>query len=203
MQQTKIVEGKFEMIKRVPFYVCGAHCSGKTSILKDLYQEGVISERGSEIGKDIYYQRGIDTASQGEKFEIEITEMEVARDKEYMEKEGVIGIESWHPGNLAYAMVRNPSIVPKLIQRMKKSPLLSCSYGIHLCVSRENIYSRTKTFYENPEWAADFYTRIEKSLEEALKSLNLFEKCFIINSDRSYCDVYSDVKILIKKICDL
>ena len=89
----------------VPVFFCGPHCGGKTSILRDLYKEGIISEYGSEIGKDLFYQRHIDTALQGEDFEKEITNMEISRDNEYSRKQGVIGIESWHPGNLAYAMI--------------------------------------------------------------------------------------------------
>lgn len=183
-----------------PFFLCGSHCSGKTTILKDLYEEGVICERGSEIGKDLFYQRHIDTASQGEAFEIEITEMEIVRDKDYVKKHGVIGIESWHPGNLAYAMIRNPSSVPGLLQKIEKSPLFSYVFGIRLCVSWDNIFLRTQTFHDDRKWAADFYTQIGMHLEECLQSLGLAERCIVIDANRPYCDVYSDVKSTINEI---
>lgn len=190
------------MNKQIRFFICGPHCSGKTSILKDLYREGVITERGSEIGKDLFYQRNIDTASQSEKFEIEITKMEMKRDIEYSDKEGIIGIESWHPGNLAYAMIRNPLIVSKLLRIVKKSPLLSYAYGIHLRVSWKNIFARTCTFRDNREWAADFYTQIDNCLEEALKTLNMTKKCFVIDANRPYNEVYLDVKFAIERMCN-
>ena len=184
----------------LPIFLCGPRCCGKTSMLKDLHREGLISEGGLEIGKELFYQRHIDTASQGEEFEKEITQMEIMRDEEYARKGGVIGIESWHPGNLAYAMVRNPFIVPYLLQRMKESPLLPVAYGICFCVSRENIFLRTQTFKDNKSWAVDFYMQIGSCMNECLNHLGLLERCVFVDANRAYDDVYLDVKSAVKEI---
>lgn len=183
----------------LPIFLCGPHCSGKTSILKELHREGVISEVGTEIGKELFYQHHIDTASQGEEFEKKITQMEIMRDEKYAKNGGVIGIESWHPGNLAYAMVRNPSIVPYLLHRIKESPLLPIAYGICFCVSRENIFLRTQTFKDKKSWAADFYMQIGSCMNECLDYLGLLERCVFIDANRAYDDVYLDVKLAVKR----
>lgn len=186
----------------LPIFFCGPHCSGKTSILKDLHKEGLLSEIGLEIGKELFYQRHIDTASQGEEFEKEITQMEIKRDVEYAKRRGTIGIESWHSGNLAYAMVRNQSVVPYLLQEIKKSPMLPLAYGICFHVSWENIFLRTQTFKGSQKWAADFYTQIGSCLNECLNHLGLMEKCVFVDANRPYGDVYSDVRMAVKNLCE-
>ncbi len=175
-------------------FFAGPHCSGKSSILKSLYKNHFLTEWGPEIGKELFYQRCFDTEVQDEAFEYEVSEREVKRDIGYAKKQGIIGIETWHPGNLAYAMVRNPSMVSELIHKMKESPLLSGAYGIRFCVSRESILERTKTFQENKYWAADFYKKIDDNLDESIIRLGLERRSITINSDRPFEDVLLDVK---------
>ncbi len=185
---------------RIIFF-CGPHCSGKSSILTQLYEEGIFSAWGNEIGKELFYQRGFDTAKQDEAFELEVSQRELERDAAYAHKRGMIGIESWHPGNLAYAMVRNPDSVPKLVSGMMCSPLISNAYGIRLSVSREIIFNRTKTFKDDPGWAADFYTKIDGCLDVCLTKLNLWERSVCINADRDFDAVIKEVKEAIGSFC--
>ena len=79
----------------LPIFLCRPHCSGKTSIIKNLLKDGLILERGCEIGKELFYRRRLDTATQGKQFEREITRMEIARDEKYA-KTG--GVWEWNPG---------------------------------------------------------------------------------------------------------
>ena len=179
------------------FFLCGPHCSGKTTILKQLYREGIISIRGSEIGKELFYQRNLTTAIQGAEYEFEVTQLELERDLTYFQKEGFIGVESWHPGNLAYAMVRNPDVVPQLIYKMKNSPLLASASGIRLHVASETIYKRTQTFREERAWAAEFYSRIENNLDLCLEQLDLNERIISIDANRDLNTVMENVRQVI------
>lgn len=176
------------------YFLCGPHCSGKTSILKKLYDEGILNSIGSEIGKDLFYQRHFQTALQNKEYEYEVTNLEIARDHKFVDTKGLIGIETWHPGNLAYAMIRNPIAVPRLKELMLQSPLLSDAIGIRLHVSYETILKRTVTFNSDREWAAGFYTKIENCLDDCLLSLGLLDRCISIDSNRSFDLVYNDIK---------
>lgn len=184
----------YEEAKPKIIFFAGPHCSGKSSILKCLYKDRFLTEWGPEIGKELFYERSFDTEMQDEVFEYEVSEREVERDIGYAKKHGIIGIETWHPGNLAYAMVRNPFVVSELIHKMKESPLLSRAYGIRFCVSRESIMERTKTFQKNKYWAADFYKKIDDNLDESIKRLGLERRSMTINSDRPFEEVFLDVK---------
>lgn len=170
------------MEQKIVFF-CGPHCSGKTSILKALRQSNFISCRGSEIGKDLFYQRRLNTASQGEEYELEVTGLELERDFSLVPVRGIVGIETWHPGNLAYAMVRNPNIVPSLIKMMRTSPFISSAYGIRFRISKETIYQRTVTFQGDRKWASDFYSQIDGVLDKCLNMLDLQERTLVLDAE--------------------
>lgn len=175
-------------------FFCGPHCSGKTSILRALEHEGVLAQWEPEIGKELFYQRKFATEQQGIAFELEVTERELARDAICMVRKGLIGIETWHPGNLAYAAVRNPDAVEILVKRMKTSPLLSDVYGIRFSVSWDTIFRRTSTFRGDREWAADFYSKIEGKLDMCLHRLGLESRVRWIDANQDFDAVLRQVR---------
>jgi len=174
-------------------FVCGIHCSGKTSILKHLENHGHISYRGHEIGKELYYERKFQPDLQGVDFEFEIAKQEIERDKKLINHNGVVALETWHPGNLAYASVRNPKCTHDLIEIAKKSPLLPFARGLWLKMEHTEITRRSITFKDNTDWAIEFYGKLELEIETSLKSLNLFDKTTIINTNGSFSDTLQNV----------
>ncbi|MCP8970944.1 hypothetical protein [Ectobacillus ponti] len=180
------------------FFICGPHCSGKTSILKALHQRGDISMRGSEIGKDLYYARKFQTAAQGHTFEMEVANCELRRDIAYVSTEGVVGVETWHPGNIAYAAVRNPDSVSQLVEVARKSPFLQQAQGIWLRIPKGIIEERTQTFKDDREWAGDFYSRIDAALEGVLESLGMLSRTVCIDTSKPLNEVLEEVSKLIK-----
>lgn len=185
---------------RIIFF-CGPHCSGKSSLLRTLYEEGIFSSWGNEIGKELFYRQGFSTENQSEEFEFKVSREELERDFKFANNPGLIGIETWHPGNLAYATVRNPSSVSKLVSYMKKSPLLSNAYGIRLSIPSEVIFTRTKTFQNNRAWAAIFYTKINNCLDSCMEQLGLQGRYVCIDADREFDIVMKEVKNVIENIC--
>lgn len=176
------------------FFVIGAHCAGKTSILKLLASEGTIAGRGDEIGKRLYYERRFAPAAQDQAFEEDVATREVARDREYVEVAGIWGIETWHPGNLAYAAVRNPAAIPALVALARASPLLSNCRGIWLRVASETIKRRTVTFAHDREWAAEFYSRIDGHLGACVSLLGLADRTVSISAEGSLDEVARSVR---------
>ena len=181
-------------------FFCGPHTCGKTTILKTLKNEGFFKEIGSEIGKDIYYIRKLVTSEQSEDFEWEVTNLELERDKKFLNISGLVGIETWHPGNLAYVAVRNPQILDKIAEAMKKSPLINSAFGIYLDIPPNTIFQRTKTFKNNREWAQNFYSEINKHLPMCFEKLGLTERIIKIDASEDFDNVLSEVKSQIVKL---
>lgn len=188
------------------FFICGPHCSGKSSIISQLKSEGIIQIAGSEIGKDFYYERrksGFDTATAGKNFEYEVTNAEIDRDSKIVKSGGINVVESWHPGNLAYILERTPEVYDEILTHLKaNSPFFQNIQirGIQLKVSKENIFKRTKTFADKRVWAANFYTKISRHIDTAIKDFGLRERTIIIDANGSYPDIYNQVMNIIAEI---
>lgn len=181
-------------------FFCGPHTAGKTTILKTLKAENFFVEIGLEIGKELYYKRKLVTSEQGADFEFEVTNLELERDKKFLHTAGLVGVESWHVGNLAYATLRNPAIVDELAEKMKTSPLINFAKGIYLDVPCEKIFERTKTFADNRQWAAEFYSKINGFIPQCLEKLGL-EKNFVkVDASRNFNSVINEVKLQISKM---
>ena len=174
-------------------FVCGIHCSGKTSILQHLEENKYISYRGHEIGKELYYERKFQPNLQNMDFELEVAQREFERDIKLMNHDGVVAIETWHPGNLAYAYVRNPDSANNLIDIAKKSPLLSFAKGLWLKMDHTEINKRSVTFKNDTNWAVDFYKKIDLEIEKSLKCLNLLDNTTILNANGTFSDTLQNV----------
>lgn len=181
-------------------FLCGPHCSGKTTILKDFEARGLIGFRGSEIGKDLYYERRLDTAAQGVGFEEEVLDREIIRDLQIASSPLLAAVETWHPGNVAYAMVRNPSAVEQLVAKAKKSPLLQHARGVWLQLDRADIMARTRTFSDKAAWAADFYSQVQDAIPLALRRLGLADQITTIDARAALPDVTRDVEGWLKRV---
>lgn len=188
------------MKKQLLIYLCGPHTSGKTTILKYLQNNHLVEYTGEEIGKSLYYSRSFSPEKQDDGFESEVTRLELERDR-FIHHNGfqTAVVESWHTGNLAYAMVRNPHSIEKVVESIQASPLLHRSYGIWLRTSKENIYNRTKTFSSAREWASEFYTSIDAKMESCFEMLNLTNYC-TIDANREVDAVMTDVLCTIKSL---
>lgn len=157
-------------------FLCGPHCSGKTTILKELKATGLVGFIGSELGKDLYYERRFEPGGQGPEFEREVLRLELDRDRRLAAVGGVAAVETWHPGNLAYAAVRNPNSVPELTELARESSLIDSARGVWLRIPPSEIHRRSVTFADDRNWAADFYGRIDASLQDCLGRLGLLDR---------------------------
>jgi len=166
------------------FFLCGAHTCGKTSILSYLEEKRLIDFNGYEIGKQLFYERKFLTGEQGPDFEQEVTSLEICRDNNIFNNNFMVSaVETWHVGNLAYALVRNRQCVDTLIEQIKKTPFFNSAYGFWLQVSKENIIKRTQTFKSNSNWAADFYMKVNDEIKNAIRILKLENRVEIINAN--------------------
>lgn len=187
-------------------YLCGAHAAGKTTIRESLKNHPDVDYyNGVEIGKKLYYEAEDNknfTANQNEEFEKKITQMELARDADILQKAYKIAVvETWHVGNLAYAMKRNPNSADVLVKLAHTSPFFHKSFGIWLRVSKETIFQRTKTFSEDREWASEFYADIDSKIELCFQMLGITNDNYcILDANRTLEKNINDVHNIIKFI---
>ncbi len=187
------------------FFICGAHCAGKTSIIKKLYNDNVINFAGYEIGKEFYYERkknGFNTQTAIVDFEYEVLSAELERDRYLNELEGKFVVETWHPGNLAYVYERSPEYYKSILHEVNNNIWLLDNLnikGIWLEVSKANIYKRTKTFKENRMWAADFYNRLNSYIGLSIYSLGLENKVIRVDANDSLENTYKKVLKIINE----
>lgn len=179
-------------------FICGSHCSGKTTVIGRLLREGIIQLSGDEIGKRLFYERRLNTGLQTGDFEVEVTDLELARDRDIAAADGVSCVETWHPGNLAYAAVRNPCSVAGLAAKMRGSCLMDRAIGIWLRVPPGRIRQRTRTFADQPDWAEDFYRKIDDQLGRCLDLLGLAGRTMEITSNDGLDNVYHVVAKFIR-----
>ncbi len=185
------------------FFICGAHCAGKTSIIKRLKEEGIADFTGHEIGKQLFYEykkNGFTPEDHRPEFEEIVHSAEINRDEMIIEQQGIKVIETWHPGNLAYTLVRSKDLYPEYLNRIKsESPLLNYSLtGIRLSLDPELISRRTKTISENPDWAVEFYSRIENILDKPIRDLNLTHRTHSVDASGDFDSVYNQVTEIIR-----
>jgi hypothetical protein len=182
------------------FYIIGTHCCGKTSIINRLKSEGHIELSGSEIGKDLYYKEKFLTSSQDLHFEHRVAGLELDRDKSFDDFQGIVVVETWHPGNIAYALLRNKDGCGDLLEYYKSSPFKKNAIGIWLVLSNpaETINQRTKTFIGDKDWAVEFYCAIQNSINDAVNMMGLKNSIIKISADDDADTVYKSVLDTIK-----
>lgn len=184
-------------------FICGPHASGKTSILRILERDHVITGCGYEIGKELFYRENFIPDQRDEAFEVMITELELKRDAEFANLPGVSASETWHPGNLAYVAVRNPESFPKLLAIMKKSPLLPHAWGIRLKATLRQMHERTKTFseHDDKEGVVDFLSRVGEKIDYCLDALGLAERTITLDTGAGLEATAELVKDIIRGKC--
>ncbi|MBQ6919341.1 MAG: ATP-binding protein [Synergistaceae bacterium] len=177
-------------------FICGPHASGKTSILRALERDNVITGCGYEIGKELFYQDNFDPDKRDEAFEVGLTKMELQRDIKFSNLPGVSVSETWHPGNLAYVAVRNPKSFKRLSALMRTSPLIETAWGIKLLTTPEQMHERTKTFSDNKDWAVDFHSRVGEKIDDCLYELGLMARTVTV-------DTSDGLELTIRKVKDI
>lgn len=104
--------------------VVGPHAVGKSSTCRALARRLGLPfdpEIGAELAQDPTWraQDGLAEDPQ-ERFDREVLAREIARDRQRL---GPAVVETWHPGNLAYAAQRNPRVAADGLAALRRHPL--------------------------------------------------------------------------------
>ncbi len=98
----------------------GPHGVGKSAVGRSL-AAALSLPFHAELGEELARVRRTPeetAAAPQEEFDADLFELEVARDAAWGESSDRV-VESWHPGNLAYAEARSPSLLPRLLRRVQ------------------------------------------------------------------------------------
>jgi len=177
----------------------GIPTSGKTTIGRLLEQKGYFYV--PEIVEQFIKQgmtTGVDANSILDEM---IMEAELQRDKRLFSlKKNPLIIETWHPGNIAYACLRNPSIAEQYRQIFGKIAKYNKIYGIYLNIPFGTFWKRTGKYKkEDCQRIVAFFKRWQNEI------VNCYEEFRVplrkIDSNRPENAVLSDVIKSVKVFC--
>jgi hypothetical protein len=91
----------------------GVHSSGKSTLAQSFSREHEGFTYFHEIGGQLRQEVTYNALESGESFDIEVMKREIARDYEILNCTNTPLVETWHLGNMAYALTRAPKLFDK------------------------------------------------------------------------------------------
>lgn len=139
----------------------GIHGAGKSTLGERLQKQGGIYL--SEIGRELRRRVSYNVFEQVEDFDRHVMNEELKRDEMLLETKGISVIETWHPGNIAYAMIRNPKFAEEYIQEFSARLQYFKPTMVMLDINRQTFNSRTSENIgnKNSEDLWYFYKKIK------------------------------------------
>jgi adenylate kinase family enzyme len=173
-----VIGGPFlARIKRVIALV-GLPGSGKTEVGGALAKSGYHYE--PEIAEKVISQGFVAGENADSRFDSEIMEKEFARDHELLESpHTTFVIETWHPGNLAYALARGAPIFQGYKARFQRSletfdvKCLVLDIGPALSFERWTQLPDDTKKIKSTSVSIDFLKKVHDSIGYVLRELNL------------------------------
>ena len=117
---------------RPDLVLLGAHAAGKSTAGESLARLARVpfdDEIGKRLAFDPAWALGREADERAADFDREVFAREIARDAM---ARGPRIVESWHPGNLAYAEVRNEALVAPLFAQARRSGRGRCAVAVYL-----------------------------------------------------------------------
>ena len=97
----------------------GKHQAGKTTLGTMLLERSNNFTFFPEIGGQLRHEVAYNSLESSEPFDREVMRRELARSQEILQCPKIPVVETWHPGNIAYAEQRSPGMVPEYLARVE------------------------------------------------------------------------------------
>jgi hypothetical protein len=138
----------------------GAHSSGKSTLARMLCEKHKLPffhEIGYEVLKSFHY---VPTPE----LDPTIMQKELERDNGLLSIPSVPVVETWHPGNMAYAYIRNKKAYGKYLQGFEKTLKNFSPIAVNITITETTFKTRYNGNYFNMEFdeIIEFYKEIKK-----------------------------------------
>ncbi len=137
-------------MKRI-FVFNGIANSGKTTLAQAVSKASDRFSFFPEVGGMLRNEVTYSNLESGEEFDLEVLRRELRRDKQLIECDAVPIVETWHIGNAAYAMARNPDITGTFLQAIEMQMSEFEPIAVLLKISWPTFRSRA-TLADEPEF---------------------------------------------------
>lgn len=177
--------------------IVGAHTSGKSEVVSYLTQKGYVGY--TEIAQELI-DSGVRLAmNAGEDNQKLIMQKEFDRDRELIQNDSPIFVETWHIGNLAHCKEISEELYGNYFNKFKSYALSNEVYHLVLGVNPGNISKRTKLHNggEKSE-AIGFHEKIGLNIVNILEELSLPYE--VIDANRPLEEVKRNVMTRLEKI---
>lgn len=154
----------------------GPHGAGKTTIgriIANIFQTAFQAEIGGILRQEV----GYNALDSSEEFDREVMRKELLRDYDLRENDisSQYVVETWHTGNIAYAMLRSPDLaIAYLDELIKRLSRFEVSHVL-LTISDSTFFSRAteKVETRDREKLLRFYKTIVENTKDLYSKLNL------------------------------
>lgn len=161
----------------------GIHGSGKTT-LGTLLAESEGVRFYHEIGGELRKLSTDNALQSGDSFDREVMRREVGRDVEIHASPGLAVVETWHPGNLAYARIRSPKVYEQYLRQFERSLECFSPLFVYCEIGKDTFLARAteKVAPDQMEMLYSFYLGIR---EETLRIYGMFGLSpVVVNNDK-------------------
>jgi hypothetical protein len=154
----------------------GVHGAGKTTVGK-MVAESLAIPHKEEIGGKLRHQVDYNALQSSSGFDREVMRRELLRDHELLRDDSTDAfiVETWHTGNIAYALQRSPDIASAYIEEFRK--LLPRFGALHIMflIDNQNFLQRSteKISPEDTGKLLDFYLAVAGHTRFLYNSLGL------------------------------
>lgn len=175
----------------------GIHGSGKSTLGEIMLNCGYLyfPEIGREVRRKVQYT----VFEQIEDFDKEVMRQELNRDSIILGSNGRIAIETWHPGNIAYAMIRNLQVAKEYKHQFANSLKFFEPTFITLDISRQTFIDRASenTGDKNMEDLWQFYQEIRRNTFQIYQEFDL--NYHVIDANKELDEVAREANIALKE----
>lgn len=153
----------------------GVHGAGKSTIARLFVERNRGFAYFPEIGGQLRREVSYNALHSKEDFDLEVMKREMARDKQLLIDPKTPVVETWHIGNMAYALARNPQLFEVYRGAITKQLRLFEPTGIMLDITWDTFRSRIteKIGADEIDKLTAFYQEVLNNTIEAYKQFEI------------------------------